>query len=337
MTTIDDKAAERRLIKLAAWFLARGEPATREEVYDAFPDDYTGKPSAKEKKWSRDKRDLQHLGVPLRFVEELDEKGAYTIDPGSFYLPKLEFTASEAAVLQTAARAALGDPDHPLHEDVEGALRKLLLGAAGLPPRAATLESARDPAAPPQLRRWLSIVADAVEDRRTLHLEYWVPARDEVTSRDVSPFGYGWRRGDWILVGYCHLRKAVRVFYLRRARALAPAKLKKGPPHYDIPADFDVRGWSRQEPWDYLAHAPTEAAVRFRGSLAKIAPKLLPRAKFALAADNSRTARVVVRNLDGLVRQCLAWGPEAELVEPEAGRARAREILEALDASGAAE
>lgn len=336
MPPLDENAAERRLIKLAAWFLARGEPATREDVYEAFPDEYVGSPAAKEKKWSRDKRDLQRLGVPLRFVEELDEKGAYTIDPGSFYLPKLEFGAGEAAVLQTAARAALGDPDHPLHDDVEAALRKLLLGAAGLPPRAATLESAREPAAPPQLRKWLSVVADAIEDQRALHLDYWVPARDEVTSRDVEPYGYAWRRGDWILVGWCRLRRAVRVFYLRRVRALAPAKLKQQPPHFEVPADFDVRAWSRQETWDYLAHAPLEATVRFRGSLAKIAPKLLPRAKLSVAPDNSRMARVVVRNLDGLARQCLAWGPEAELVEPEAGRARAREILDAIAASGGA-
>jgi hypothetical protein len=30
------------------------------------------------------------------------------------------------------------------------------------------------------------------------------------------------------------------------------------------------------------------------------------------------------------VRQALAWGPEAELVEPAEGRAMAREILAAL-------
>jgi proteasome accessory factor B len=41
-------------------------------------------------------------------------------------------------------------------------------------------------------------------------------------------------------------------------------------------------------------------------------------------------ARLVVKNLGGLVRQALAWGPEAELLEPADGRAMAREILLAL-------
>jgi predicted DNA-binding transcriptional regulator YafY len=159
-----------------------------------------------------------------------------------------------------------------------------------------------------------------------------VPARDELTERDVAPYGYAWRRGEWLLVGHDHLRDALRVFYLRRVRALRLAPTKKKPPHYEVPESFDVRDWSRQEPWDYLAHPPCEATVRFTGSLAKIAPKLLPRARLATAPDDARLARLVVQNLDGLVRQCLAWGPEAELVSPADARERARAMLAAIAA-----
>jgi hypothetical protein len=61
-----------------------------------------------------------------------------------------------------------------------------------------------------------------------------------------------------------------------------------------------------------------------------MAPKLLPRAAFTREPDGSRVARLVVKNLGGLVRQALAWGPDAELLEPADGRAMAREILLAL-------
>jgi hypothetical protein len=70
------EAAEARLLRLAAWFLDRGEPATREQVYDAFPDDYAGGAAAKEKKFSRDKKDLLQVGIPLRFTDELGEAGS---------------------------------------------------------------------------------------------------------------------------------------------------------------------------------------------------------------------------------------------------------------------
>jgi proteasome accessory factor B len=111
----------------------------------------------------------------------------------------------------------------------------------------------------------------------------------------------------------------------RRGRGAQGAK----PPHYAVPPGFDVRDWSRQEPWDYLAHERREAVVRFTGSLAKIAAKVLPRARLATAADGARVARLVVTNADALVRQCLAWGPEAELVEPADARGRARAMLAA--------
>src|SRR5690242_4342481 len=148
----DERAAERRLVKLAGWFLAHG-PATTEEVYAEFGAWYQGTAQAKEKMWTRDKRDLQRLGIPLRYAE--DEGGTYALEPGSFYLPPLAFAPAEAAVLTTAARAALADADHPLRDDLEAALRKLLVGAAGLPPRAASLDLEPEPAAPAELRRWL--------------------------------------------------------------------------------------------------------------------------------------------------------------------------------------
>lgn len=333
MPQLDKRSAERRLLKLAAWFLAHG-PATRAEVYAEFSNDYTGDAQTKEKKWTRDKRDLARLGVPLRFAD--DEGGKYRIEPGSFYLPRLSFTPAEAAVLSTAARAALADREHPLHEDLEGALRKLIVGAAGLPPRAADVERSREPVTPANRRRWLEAVANAIEDEKVLHISYWVPARDEVTERDLSPYGYACRRGEWLLVGYCHTRKAVRVFYLGRVRSLKLApKPKKGAEKLEYvkrPAGFDVHRWSRQEPWEYFGHEPVEALVRFRGSLAKIAPKLVPEAKLSTAPDNARIARFVVRNVYGLVRQCLAWGPEAEIVAPAEARERANEMLAAIAA-----
>ena len=44
-----------------------------------------------------------------------------------------------------------------------------------------------------------------------------------------------------------------------------------------------------------------------------------------------------MRNLDGLVRQVLAWGEGAELVSPPEARARARAMLDRLGAALARE
>jgi proteasome accessory factor B len=320
------EAAEARLLRLAAWFLDRGEPATRAQVYEAFPGDYAGSPAAREKKFTRDKRDLLHVGIPLRFTDELGETGAYVVDAGSVALPGLRFEPQEAAVLCLAGQSALRNHDHPLCDDLEVALRKLVVGTSGLPPKAAALEVERGALEREKVREWLGTLAEAQERRQRVRLAYRRPT-GEVVERRVDVYGYSWRRGEWIFVGHDHLREARRVFLLRRVQSLGlePADSKRE--DYEIPDDFDIRAWSRQEPWDYLVHEPVAAAVRFRGSLARVAPRLLPGARLATEPDDSRVARLEVRNLPGLVRQALAWGPDAELLEPAAGREMAREIL----------
>jgi proteasome accessory factor B len=324
-------SAEARLLKLAAWFADQGRPVTREDVYQAFPDDYCGSAAAREKKFTRDKAHLEAIGVPVRHVVELGEAGAYVVDTGSAFLPKLALAPQEAAALWLGGQAALRNHDHPLREDLEMALRKLAVGAGGLPPRAATLEVDAAAPEPASVRRWLDVLAGALERRHTLLLRYRRPGGQE-SERRVDVHGYAWRRGEWLFAGHCHLRGAPRVFFLRRVQSMRPVPVDPRKPDYQLPAGFDIRAWSRQEPWDYLVHEPREAAIRFRGSLAKVAPRLLPDARLVTEADNARTARLTVRNLAGLVRQALAWGPEAELLEPADGRALARALLAGLRA-----
>jgi proteasome accessory factor B len=320
---------EARLLRLAAWFASRGEPVTREEVYQAFPDDYAGSAAARERKFTRDKASLEALGVPVRHVADLGEAGAYVVDTGAAFLPRLEFTPEEAAAVWLAGQSALRNHDHPIRDDLEVALRKLVVGARGLPPQAATLEAGGVVPEPGTLRKLLETLTEALERRHRMRLRYRRPD-GEVSERLFDLHGYAWRRGEWIFAGHCHLRNATRVFFLRRVASmkLVPADPRR--PDYEIPAGFDIRAWSLQQPWDYLEHPPRPAAVRFRGSLAAVAGRLLPGARLTAEADGSRTARLEVRNLAGLVRQALAWGPEAELTEPAEGRALAREVLAGL-------
>jgi predicted DNA-binding transcriptional regulator YafY len=160
--------------------------------------------------------------------------------------------------------------------------------------------------------------------------------------RDVDVYGYGLRDGEWFMVGHCRLRGAPRLFFLRRVESLqarrgsghpclVPKDTKGG--DFTVPRDFDFDAWKTQRPWDYLDHPPVEAVVRLGGALGPVARQLLPRATLTTLPDGRREARLAVRNLDGLVRQVLAWGPAAELVSPPRGREQARAILDAVAAA----
>ena len=329
---------EARLLGLATWILDQGRPVSRREIYERFAGDYRGSSGAREKKFGRDKADLEKLGFVLvgEPLGDGEDQFGYRIDLRASTLPVVTLGPDEAAVVWAAGLSALRLSDHPLRDDLEGALRKLAVGTRALPPRVLVDGEPIDPGGAPSSERWLARIVDAWERRKRIRISYYRVSSDEVLDREVDVYGYASRRGEWLFAGRCHLRNAVRVFYLSRVSNVAHAATgnRPGDPDYAVPAGFDVRHYSRQEPWDYHEHAPVPAAVRFTGSLARIAGSLLPRARIERGPDGSRTARLPVENLDGLVRQALAWGEEAELVEPAEGRARAREILDRLAGEG---
>lgn len=319
------RTVEARLYALASFILTEREGTTRAAIKRAFPDEYGGRNQVSaEKKFTRDKEALKKLGFHL-----VAEGDTYFIDPHSSAMPSIELLPEEAAVLWLAGAGALRFSDHPLRDDLESALRKLLVSARGLPPRAAATEEL-SPGTGAKVSRLFGKLIEAWEERRRVRLTYWRVGADEEVEREVDLYGWASRRGEWILVGHCHLREAVRIFYLSRIRAARPVG-KVGA--YTVPDDFDIRRWSRQQIWDYDVHPPRPAVVRLRGALARIAARLLPGASVSTSADGARVARLEVRNLRGLVRQVLAWGPEAELTSPEDGRAMAREILAGLGGS----
>ena len=327
---------ESRLLRLAAWLLSQGEPASRKQIYAAFPDEYGGTGEANERKFSRDKDTLRDLGYVIEVVElgQKDDPFGYLLDPRSCTLPSVELSPDEAVLVWSAALGALRVSDHPLREDLEAALRKLVAAGKGLPPRAAPIEEIageETPAEPPMLDK----LVGAWERRKTITIQYWRVATGEVVERAVDVYGWASRRGEWVFVGYCHLRRGVRIFYLSRVRKLKVNGVRPQAPDYQVPGDFEIRRWSRQQVWDYDVHPPRPAAIRFRGTLTRLARQLLPGAQVVTDMEGARVARLEVRNLRGLVRQALAWGPDAELIEPEDGRAMARDILAVLPGIGA--
>ena len=77
----DDTAAV-RCLRLASWLLSQSEPVNRAQIYAAFPDDYRGGASAKEKKFGRDKNALKDLGFAIETVDlgHREEAKGYVVD-----------------------------------------------------------------------------------------------------------------------------------------------------------------------------------------------------------------------------------------------------------------
>lgn len=327
---------EERLLQLTAWLLAREEPASFEEIREAFPHAYEGSPEAVDKRWTRDKQSLHEAGVPIEFVEgDAERAEGYFIDPRAYALPELHLAPEEAAVLWTAGRAAMRMSALPWRAELESALRKLQCESHTPPATRPALPALffGPPAASDQAT-WLERLGDAVRRRKRIRLGY-VGGSGRRTDREVDVYGFAWRRGVWLFAGHCHLRQALRVFYVGRVASLTLNPAHASQPDYDVPADFDIRTFSSQQPWEYWFEKPTEVQVQLTGALAPLAASLLPGSQVS-DTTGGVLATVQARDLPTLVRHVLTLGEDAEVVSPPRARALAREALEqVLRAHGA--
>jgi predicted DNA-binding transcriptional regulator YafY len=177
---------------------------------------------------------LQDLGVPVE--SEAGRYGGYRLRPG-YKLPPMMFTEDEALALifglLLSRRVAFGDA-----AAIEGALAKI---DRVLPDRlrgrvqaiqgtlAFTPVRGFGPVADPTTLLALTSAAQATQ---RVWMRY--AGVDEVTEREIDPYGVVHHRGRWYAVGYCHLRQDVRMFRLDRMRGI-----EQRDELFARPVDFD--------------------------------------------------------------------------------------------------
>lgn len=76
------------------------------------------------------------------------------------------------------------------------------------------------------------LIQDALSKNRRILLEYYVPSRDEVTSREVDPLHVDVINGQTYLVGYCRLAENLRHFRLDRVVSAKIIDRPASPPHH---------------------------------------------------------------------------------------------------------
>ena len=177
---------------------------------------------------------LQDLGIPIESTR--GPTGGYHLRPG-FKLPPLMLTNDEALAIMLSLMAARrqGIPTEP--HLLEGALAKIervLPDSLRLRLQAvqAAVAFVPAPATPQPAGETVLRLSTAVQQQQRVHLRY--QARAEETERLVDPYGVVSHWQQWYLVGWCHLRQAVRVFRLDR---ISTVSLEKAT--FTRPADFD--------------------------------------------------------------------------------------------------
>ncbi len=146
-------------------------------------------------------------------------------------VPGVQFTLPEALALLLAVRASMALPGVGSVE-LTAAIARL---ASLVPPQIQALVTL--PESPPSPReQTLRTLQLALGQRRRVHLTYETASRGgAVTERDFDPYAIFPYGRSWHVIGYCHLRDAIRDFKADRIAAVSPRVTL-----YEIPADFNV-------------------------------------------------------------------------------------------------
>ena len=281
----------------------------------------------------RDLRVLQQAGFPL-----YDDKGG----DGRRSLWKLEerFTLGLPVKLTLAEAAALlmsGDLMHPagtpaLGAAVASAFEKI--GRVLSRDARQLLDQMRErigvravggklqaPAA-----EHVALIERALLERRRLDMRYYSMSRDEENRRQVDPYHLTVFDGGFYLVGYCHWRKAERIFAVERIRELKMLALR-----------FTVRpGFNAEE---YLGHAwgivrgeIVPVKVIFSRSVARYIRDRFwhPTQNIRELPDGRLELSLRVADTLEVRRWILGYGAEAEVVDPAGLREALRAEAESL-------
>jgi len=317
-----------RLLDLITYLLNAKDPVPWQEIKNHFSDDYArGVEESNQRKFERDKAELVSLGIPIDYQAVAEgRKEGYLIRKEKLFLPEIEFAPTEASLLMLAASAVIESESFPYREQLESALNKIIgtQNRFSVPSQIAISVQNRPQAS--QLSGLLQQIQEALDRRKTITIRYHAFSTGDTVERKVNPYGLIFRKGNWTLIGWDHLRKGLRSFVLTRIKGpLSPVK-RPGTPDYEIPQDFSLGSYLNRQPWELDVHEPV--AVRLRIAKHRI-PELIAQLSSAEPCED-HIFEIRVTNTPGLISWVLSQKTDVEVLGPAEIRQELRRVLRSL-------
>ena len=248
---------------------------------------------------------LLDVGIPVESVP--GPSGGYLLRPG-FRLPPLIFTEEEAAAVVLGLVATPWLRVSLPSAAIESALSKIsrvlpsktrnqveILSKLLVMPVDTTGSLDTD---------LLLGVCQASRDSRCLRVEY---LSREATLRTIEPYGVAGHDGRWYLVGFCQLRKGIRVFRLDRIQSAVVLDER-----FERPATFDLEKYIDEA----LESQRWKVKLRFRAAPEAVRASLGQRGTItatSIGCDYEGQAS----DLDLLARQLLLSRLSLEQIQPQ--------------------
>ncbi|NLX19220.1 MAG: WYL domain-containing protein, partial [Desulfobulbus sp.] len=160
----------------------------------------------------------------------------------------------------------------------------------------------------------LATVFDCLRTSTSLEIEYHSPNNTSMRRR-IDPYQGVRFEGDWYVVGFCHIRQAVRTFSLARIQTA-----RKGAERFTRPASFTFEKFFGSHFGIHLGEEEIEVSIHFNRQTATYIRERQwhPSQKIGEQDDGSLVLTLSVNHLSGLKRWLLSWGDGAKVLSPPA-------------------
>lgn len=263
----------------------------------------------------RDLQQLRDLYAPLVYDRV---RGGYRYE-GDYGLPQVKLTAGELTVLLIGQRLLSELAGTPFAAAARRVMEKLpfILGeemsveaepfgeeiSFGLP----RVRGDQD-----RLGRHFDLLAEAIAHRRTVRMVYHALTRDATTEREVDPYHLRFEAGAWYAIGYCHLRRDLRIFAVDRIKELSLTGKT-----FERDSDFTIRqylglSWGIERGPEYFVRVAFDAdqARWVRERVWHETQRLVD------TPDGGVILEVKVSGLESIKRWILGFGRHARVLSP---------------------
>jgi predicted DNA-binding transcriptional regulator YafY len=300
------------------WFLLQAleKPggATIDELAQSLPEDYACHTRTI-------RRDLQALETrfPL-YTEHVDGHVRWKLVEGFSNVPALQFSSTELMALVFTRDLAKPLDGTPINESLDSALLKV----TGALPIAATeyIQTLHD---------WFSAgigphknyrkhrdkidqLARAIKKKRTVEMRYYSATRDKTSRRKVDPYHIWFAAGALYVIGFCHMRKDVRMFAIDRILSLTVTNLP-----CQMPLGFNVEEYVRDALSVMRGGPQIEVELLFDRQTSAWAKDRIwhPSQKAVIDKKGCLTLRLLVADTPELIGWLLSFGDGVRVIRPD--------------------
>jgi proteasome accessory factor C len=250
-------------------------------------------------------------------MDALEGEGVIRLSNAEYLSRPLRLDSSEASALIVALRALREGSADDVRPIVDRTLNKLE-AAAGDGAAVAAQVDIRMPQEAGRLTHLRDQLTRAVDERRQVRLDYYVPTRDESTERVVDPLQVVTAGGNTYLEAYCHLAEDQRLFRLDRI-STAEVLDSQVDEHADLEPRDLADGIFQPSGADLLATLRLAPEARW-------VSEYYPIEDTKELREGGLTVRLRVGDPAWLTRLMLRLGASAELVDPPELGDRVREV-----------